>query len=81
MGNKASSTCSRPTGIGNKRSVCEKIVGGVTMSKGEIANIETWTEDHLGIIIVITYEDGGYDEKTIYWEEIDHEFDYVPEGC
>tara|TARA_Y100001963_G_scaffold159761_1_gene265088 strand:+ start:7063 stop:7218 length:156 start_codon:yes stop_codon:yes gene_type:complete len=51
------------------------------MSKGEIANIETWTEDHLGIIIVITYEDGGYDEKTIYWDDVDHEFDYVPEGC
>ena len=50
------------------------------MSKGNIVNIESWIEDG-DIIIVINYEDGGYDEKIIYGEEVEQEFDYIPEGC
>lgn len=50
------------------------------MDKGEITNVESWIEDG-DLIIVINYEDGGYDEKRIYGEEFDNEFDYVAEGC
>ena len=50
------------------------------MSKGNIDNVSSWIEDDM-LMIVITYEDGGYDEKTIYLEEVDSEFTYVPEGC
>ena len=49
--------------------------------KGNIEKVTSWIEDDERLIIVINYEDGGYDEKTISLEEIDSEFDYVPEGC
>ena len=50
------------------------------MDKGEIKNVESWIEDGM-IYIIINYEDGGYDEARIYAEDIDSQFDYIPEGC
>lgn len=47
----------------------------------EITHVEAFPEEGIGIIIVINYEDGGYDEKTIYFEDISSEFEYVPRGC
>ena len=48
--------------------------------KGEIVSVDSWVEDG-DIMIIINYEDGGYDEKRIYGEEVEQEFDYIPEGC
>jgi hypothetical protein len=52
------------------------------MDKGNIEKVESWIEDDM-LFTVITYEDGGYDEKRIYLKEIDSDtnWDYVPEGC
>ena len=49
--------------------------------KGEIENVEAWICEYQGLVIVINYEGGGYDEKTIDVESIEDEFDYIPEGC
>ena len=53
----------------------------LNMDKGNIEKVESWIEDDM-LFTVITYEDGGYDEKRIYLEEIDSDqnWDYVPEG-
>ena len=52
----------------------------LNMDKGKIETVESWIEDDM-LFTVITYEDGGYDEKRIDLSEIDSEFEYVPEGC
>ena len=49
--------------------------------KGDIVSVESYLCEYQGIVIIINYEDGGYDEKSIHHEDIDDEFEYVPEGC
>ena len=50
------------------------------MDKGEVDRIEAW-EENGDVVIVITYEDGGYDELSLRLEEVGRMFSYVPEGC
>ena len=52
----------------------------LNMDKGKIETVESLIEADM-LFTVITYEDGGYDEKRIDLSEIDSEFEYVPEGC
>ena len=50
------------------------------MEKGKVDKIEAWEEND-DVVIVITYEDGGYDELMLPLEEVGRMFSYVPEGC
>ena len=46
------------------------------MDKGEVDRIEAW-EENGDVVIVITYEDGGYDELSLPLEEVGRIFSYL----
>jgi hypothetical protein len=48
--------------------------------KGEVVGVESWIADG-SIYTVINYEDGGYDFRVVDLDLVEHEFEYVPEGC